>query len=126
MLEAGDLQAIRSIVEDVVDKKVNDIIDRRVPVIVDERVNDIIDRRVPVIVDNIVDKRLTESENLILEYVDDTRDVLQNQIAQLKDNMDELNQYYRIHKLENENGTLYLQLINELRKDIEELKQKTA
>lgn len=142
MLEAKDLQAIRGVVEDVLETRdlqtirgvVEDAIDERVPGIVDtiidkrvpEIVDTIIEKKVPGIVDDIVDKRVTESENLILKYVDDTRDILENEIVQLRQNVDELNQYYRIHKLENENGTLYLQLINELRKDIEELKQKTA
>ena len=90
MLEEKDLQAIKSIVEDV------------------------------------VDKRVTESENLILNYVDDTRKTLEKQIEQVKKNMDELNQYYRITKLENDNTALLLKMLDGLSKRVEELEKKTA
>ncbi len=42
------------------------------------------------IVESTADKRITESENLILKYVDDTRKVLEKQIAQVRENMEEL------------------------------------
>ena len=40
--------------------------------------------------------------------------------------MDELKQYYRINKLENENTSLLLQMIKDLQKEVEELKKKIA
>lgn len=90
MLEEKDLQAIKSIVEDV------------------------------------VDKRISESENLILKYVDDTRKTLERQIAQVQKNIEELNQYYRITKLENDNTALLLKMVDGLSKRVEELEKKTA
>ncbi len=90
MLEEKDLQAIKTIVEDV------------------------------------VDKRITESENLILKYVDDTRKTLEKQIEQVRKNMEELNQYYRITKLENDNTALLLKMVDGLSKRVEELEKKTA
>lgn len=90
MLEEKDLQAIKSIVEDV------------------------------------IDTRLTESENLILKYVDDTRKTLEKQIEQVRKNMEELNQYYRITKLENDNTALLLKMVDGLSKRVEELEKKTA
>lgn len=44
----------------------------------------------------------------------------------IQKNMTELNQYYSINKLENDNTTLLLKMIMELRKDVDELKTKTA
>lgn len=40
--------------------------------------------------------------------------------------MEELNQYYRITKLENDNTTLLLKMIDELSRRVEELEKKTA
>lgn len=40
--------------------------------------------------------------------------------------MDELNQYYRITKLENDNTALLLKMIDALPKRAEELEKKTA
>ncbi len=40
--------------------------------------------------------------------------------------MDELNQYYRITKLEADNTALWLRLIDGLSKRVEELEKKTA
>ena len=41
-------------------------------------------------------------------------------------NINELNQYHRISKLENENTTLLLQMIQDLKKEVDELKKKIA
>ena len=40
--------------------------------------------------------------------------------------MDELKQYNRINKHENENTSLLLQMIKDLQKEVEELKKKIA
>ena len=40
--------------------------------------------------------------------------------------MDELTQYYRTVKLDHENNALFLQMIQELKKEMEQLKIKIA
>ena len=44
----------------------------------------------------------TESEKLILEEVERTRNILEKQIDKVQKNLEELSQYYRITKLEND------------------------
>lgn len=62
------------------------------------------------------DARFAESENLILE----------KEIAAVQKNLDELSQYYKITKLENDNTALLLKMIDELSRRIEKLEKKTA
>ena len=59
--------------------------------------------------------------------------MLEEKIQKLQKNLDELNQYYRITGLENENGTLLLEIIKQLldkiqkmEEEIEELKKTTV
>lgn len=74
----------------------------------------------------IVDSRLTESENLILEEMERSRKILDDRIQQVQKNMEELNKYYRITKLENDNTALLLKMIDGLSKRLEALERKTA
>lgn len=78
------------------------------------------------LLEETLDKRLSQSENLILEEVSRTHHVLSDKIDRVQKNLDELNQYYRITKLENDNTTLLLQIVNELSKRVEELERKSA
>lgn len=75
---------------------------------------------------NKIDEKLTESENLILEEMGRTRKILDERITQVQKNMDELNNYYRITRLENDNTRLLLKMIDELSKRVEELEKKSA
>ncbi len=74
----------------------------------------------------MMDTRFAESENLILEEVERTRSILEKHIGKVQKNLDELNQYYRITKLENDNTALLLKMIDELTKRVEELEKKSA
>ncbi len=76
--------------------------------------------------ETIIDKRITESENLILKEMDRVQMNLTNKINEVQKNLDELNQYYRITKLENDNTALLLKMIDALPKRAEELEKKTA
>lgn len=75
---------------------------------------------------NLLDKRLRQSENLVLEEMGRTRGILEEQINQVKNNLEEIRQYYRIQKLENDNTALLLKMITELTKRVEELERKSA
>lgn len=50
-----------------------------------------------------MDKQFKESENLILNELDRTRNILEDKLEAVRRNMDELSQYYRITKLESDN-----------------------
>lgn len=69
---------------------------------------------------------LKETDNLILKEIARVQENLQNKIDRVQKNMEELNQYYRITKLENDNTALLLKMIDELSKRVAELEKKTA
>ena len=73
-----------------------------------------------------IDARAEKTEDLLLDEIGRTQSYLEKQISEVKKNIDELNQYYRITRLENDNTTLLLKMIESLQKDVEELKKKTA
>jgi len=62
--------------------------------------------------------------NVMLEQKD--LEVFQKMMEEVQKNLDELNQYYRITKLENDNTALLLKMIDELSKRVEILEKKTA
>ena len=66
------------------------------------------------------------TEQLLLDELGYIQSYFEKQIVQVQKNIDELQQYYKIAKLENDNTTLLLKMIETLQKDIEELKKKTA
>ena len=69
---------------------------------------------------------LNSQTNMILNELDNVQSKLSDRMNSLESNMDELKQYYRINKLENENTSLLLQMIKDLQKEVEELKKKIA
>ena len=74
----------------------------------------------------LIDARAEKTEDLLLDKIGRTQSYLEKQIVEIKKNIDELNQYYRITRLENDNTALLLKMIESLQKDVEELKKKTA
>jgi hypothetical protein len=76
--------------------------------------------------ETVVDARAVKTENLLLDELSRTRSILEKRIETVQKNMDELSQYYRITKLENDNTSLLLQMIHDLRKEVDELKQRIA
>lgn len=75
---------------------------------------------------DVMREELTNSENLVLEELDRVQEGLTRKVEKVQKNLEDLQQYYRITKLENDNTSLLLQMIVDLRKDVEELKNKTA
>ena len=73
-----------------------------------------------------VDGKLLKSESLVLGEIERTRIYLEKHIEKVQKNLDDMNQYYRITKLENDNVTLLLKLIDDLTKRVEELERRTA
>ena len=76
--------------------------------------------------ETVIDSRITESENLLLKEVDRVQINLESKISVVQRNLEELSQYYRITKLENDNTALLLKMIDELSKRVEELEKRTA
>lgn len=76
--------------------------------------------------ETVIDERLSKTEDFILDEVGRTQTYLENKIDQVQKNIDELNQYYRITKLEHDNTTLLLKIIDELSKRVEDLENKIA
>ncbi|MCI8507270.1 MAG: hypothetical protein HFJ06_01710 [Lachnospiraceae bacterium] len=78
------------------------------------------------VVREVVDDRITKSENLVLEEVGRIQQVMNSDMERLQRNIEELKQYYRIAKLENDNTSILLKMVEELTRRIEELEKKTA
>ena len=70
--------------------------------------------------------KIKEAENLLLEEIDRTQTNLENKINLINENLEELKQYYRITKLENDNTAVLLKLIEGLSKRIDDLEKKIA
>lgn len=73
-----------------------------------------------------VDGRITASENMILKELDRVQEHLESDVQKVQKNLEELQQYYRITKLENDNTSLLLKMYNDMQKEIAELKAKIA
>ena len=116
MLNQNDLQAIRAIMQEEIsetEKRINDKIDTKITE-TEERINDKIDTKITETEERIngkIDSRITESENLLLEEIDRVHMFLESKINTVKENLDELKQYYKITKLENDNTTILLKMI---------------
>ena len=67
-----------------------------------------------------MDTRFRESENMILEELDRVQINLEKRIDKVQKNLDELNQYYRITKLENDNTAILLKMIQDQDKTIQD------
>ncbi len=74
----------------------------------------------------IVHLQAVETENLVLDELGRTQEYLDKRIGDIQKNLEELQQYYRITKLEKDNTTLLLKMIETLQKDVEKLKQNRA
>ena len=75
---------------------------------------------------NLIDSRAKKTETLLLDEIARTQNHLEKKVELVQKNINELNQYHRISKLENENTTLLLQMIQDLIKEVDELKKKIA
>ena len=105
MLEQKDLDILKNMMESIMDERLA------------KSEESILDK---------VDERLARSETFILDEIERTRDILEGKIEKVQKNLDELNQYYRITKLENDNMALLLKMIDELSRRVEELEKRTA
>ena len=132
MLEKRDLELLRDMIGEVVEEKVNpkfeaidqrlDAVDRRFEA-VDQRFETLeskIDRRFEAF-EAKMEARIHESENMLLDELDRVQKHLGERIDKVQANVDEMNQYYRITKLENDNTSLLLRLVHSLINRVDEL-----
>ena len=74
----------------------------------------------------LINERATKTEEVIVETFVKECEILEKRIEKVEKNLEELNQYYIITKLENDNTALLLKMIEELQKRVAELERKTA
>lgn len=67
---------------------------------------------------------LERLENTLLDEIAKTQTYLENQIGELKRRMDDMEQYYRIRRLEDSNSMLMRRKIDDLRQRVECLEKK--
>lgn len=115
MLDQKDIEIIRSIMKEEI-SGVNAEISG-----LEERINIKIDSAEKRLTD-----RMNEMEDNLYDEIGKTQTYLEKQIQAVQKNMDELNQYYRITKLENDNTALLLKIINDLQERVEKLEKKSA
>ena len=134
MLDANDLKAIAKLLDEKLDRQTaafDEKLDRQT-VSFDEKLDrqtaafdEKLDRRFSDFEEKM-DRRFAESENMILEELSRDREYLEKQIFEVRKDIERLEQYSGINRLENENMTLVMQMIGDLQREMEELKNKIA
>lgn len=111
MLEQNDLNAIQDLLSQILLEN-NKHIDERF---------DAVDERFDAIDEKLIE--MNHIDKIIFEEIDKVQNVLEKQIETVQKNLNEMNRYYRITKLENDNTTLLLKLNEELSKRVTELEK---
>ncbi len=101
MLEKQDIEIIRSIMQES-----------------EERIMERVDGK--------LQRALRETENGLLEEMDRMREILEEKIANVDKKVDNLETYYRITKLENDNTSILLKIVGDLQERVTVLEKKTA
>ena len=101
MLEKQDIEIIRSIMQES-----------------EERMTEKFDQK--------LQRALRETENGLLEELDRMRESLEEKIANVDKKVDNLETYYRITKLENDNTSILLKIVGDLQERVTVLEKKTA
>lgn len=101
MLEKQDIEIIRSIMRES-----------------EERIMERVDQK--------LQRALRETENGLLEEMDRMRESLEEKIANVDKKVDNLETYYRITKLENDNTSILLKIVGDLQERVTVLEKKTA
>lgn len=73
-----------------------------------------------------INTRAKKTENLLLDEIGRTQVYLDAKIDEVKKNLEELEKYYRITRLEQDNTTLLLKMVTQLQDRVSELEKKTA
>ncbi len=73
-----------------------------------------------------MDERFTNSENMILREMDRMQERMDKRMDDIQRNIDELNQYYRISKMESDKTSVLLQMYSDMQKQIAEIQARIA
>jgi len=119
MLEANDLKAIAALMDEKFAKYHDEMDEKFV------KYHDEMDEKFANFA-KIVDERFIRTENLLLGEMEHDRKYLEKQIVIVKEELERLEQYSKITKLESDNTGLLLRMIEDLRREMEELKRKIA
>ena len=76
--------------------------------------------------DTKMDERFTNSENMILREMDRMQERMDKRMDDIQRNIDELNQYYRISKMESDKTSVLLQMYSDMQKQIAEIQARIA
>ena len=142
MLEQKDIEILKSLMQEVVKESEENIlnkVDERISASeqsilskVDERISaseQKMDEKISATEHTVLskmDERISASENLVLNELDRVQTHLEKEVDEVRENLDEMKQFYRINKLESDKTTLLLQMYNNMQKEIEEIKTKIA
>lgn len=131
MLDQKDLEVLRTMMTEIVTQSENRMLQKMDEKITasEERMLHSVDEKLTASENRMLqkmDEKLTHSENLILNELDRVQEHLETDVQKVQKNLEELQQYYRITKLENDNTSLLLKMYNNMQKEIEELKAKIA
>ena len=76
--------------------------------------------------DTKMDEKFTNSENMILREMDRMQERMDKRMDDIQRNIDELNQYYRISKMESDKTSVLLQMYSDMQKQIAEIQARIA
>ena len=132
MLEQKDLQAIAELIdarvgrtEEVLIGKINTLEEKTE--VLSGKV-DKLEEKTEVLSSKIeeLEEKITDVERSLVNELVRTEDKLIRRIEKIENELEELNQYYRIHKLENDNIGMILQILEGYDKRLRVLEKKIA
>ena len=124
MLEENDVKLLRDMIEEVLGNKLDERFaeqETRFDAKLDERFTEQETR-----FDAKLDVRFAENTNMILEELERTRNILEKKIDRVDERLKEVEEYYRIRHLNDENVSMILQMHNELEKRVARLEEKVS
>ena len=71
-------------------------------------------------------KEIRASENSTLEEVDRLQEIMERRIGEVNEKIENVERYYRISRLENDNTTLVLQIVEDYGRRLEKLERVIA
>ena len=73
-----------------------------------------------------MDEKFTNFENVILRKLNRMQERMDKRMDDIQKNIDELNQYYRISKMESDKTSVLLQMYSDMQKQIAEIQASTS
>ena len=74
----------------------------------------------------VMRKEIRASENSTLEEVDRLQEIMERRIGEVNEKIENVERYYRISRLENDNTTLVLQIVEDYGRRLEKLERVIA